>query len=369
MSARYAHRAVVFTRNGEPASVLSTLTYPALPPPPPHSLNLKFRLSPINPSDINVVEGIYPSKPEPTKSLSAGQQLTESVCVPGNEGLAEVTDVGEGVTDIQKGDWVVMAKPQAGTWSSARTLGSHEVIKLDKGNISEVNAATIAVNPPTAYLMLRDYVNLNSGDWVIQNGANSAVGQAIIQIAAQQGVKTINFVRGRPDIDALKQQLTQLGATHVFTYNELSDKSFYKSVKELTGNNPPRLLLNCVSGPTTAQLTRLLGTDARLVSYGAMSKQPLAIPTGPLIFRGLKVEGFWITGRWSKDSEKEEKQKVLNAIVQMKLKEPEHEIVTLEGSLTDEQAGARVREVARKIGEGKYGKKVLLRIEDPVTNG
>lgn len=145
MSARYAHRAVVFTRNGEPASVLSTLTYPALPPPPPHSLNLKFRLSPINPSDINVVEGIYPSKPEPTKSLSAGQQLTESVCVPGNEGLAEVTDVGEGVTDIQKGDWVVMAKPQAGTWSSARTLGSHEVIKLDKGNISEVNAATIAV--------------------------------------------------------------------------------------------------------------------------------------------------------------------------------------------------------------------------------
>lgn len=43
--------------------------------------------------------------------------------------------------------------------------------------------------------------------------------------------------------------------------------------------------------------------------------------------------------------------------------------MTLEGSLTDEQAGARVREVARKIGEGKYGKKVLLRIEDPVTNG
>lgn len=79
------------------------------------------------------------------------------------------------------------------------------------------------------------------------------------------------------------------------------------------------MLLNCVSGPTTAQLTRLLGTDARLVSYGAMSKQPLAIPTGPLIFRGLKVEGFWITGRWSKDSEKEEKQKVLNAIVQMKV--------------------------------------------------
>ena len=42
--------------------------------------------------------------------------------------------------------------------------------------------ATIAVNPGTAYRMLKDFVALKSGDVVIQNGANSAVGQAVIQV-------------------------------------------------------------------------------------------------------------------------------------------------------------------------------------------
>jgi len=32
---------------------------------------------------------------------------------------------------------------------------------------------------------------------VIQNGANSAVGQAVIQIAAAQGLRTINLIRDR----------------------------------------------------------------------------------------------------------------------------------------------------------------------------
>lgn len=34
---------------------------------------------------------------------------------------------------------------------------------------------SLQVNPPTAWNMLRDYVDLQEGDWVLQNGANSAV--------------------------------------------------------------------------------------------------------------------------------------------------------------------------------------------------
>lgn len=49
----------------------------------------------------------------------------------------------------------------------------------------------------------------------------------------------------------------------------------------------------------------------------------------------------------------------------VQLKEPAHEIVTLEGRLSDEEVGRKVRDVIARIGEGKYGRKVLLRIEDP----
>lgn len=39
------------------------------------------------------------------------------------------------------------------------------------------------MNPPTAYRMLKDFVDLKPGDTVIQNGANSAVGKAVIQVS------------------------------------------------------------------------------------------------------------------------------------------------------------------------------------------
>lgn len=60
------------------------------------------------------------------------------------------------------------------------------------------------VNPCTAYRMLKDFVNLKSGDTVIQNGANSAVGQFVIQLCKIFGYKSINIVRDRTDIDCLK---------------------------------------------------------------------------------------------------------------------------------------------------------------------
>ena len=57
--------------------------------------------------------------------------------------------------------------------------------------------------------MLLDFVKLKPGDVVIQNGANSAVGQAVMQIAKTMNVRTVNVVRDREDIDQLKQRLEQ----------------------------------------------------------------------------------------------------------------------------------------------------------------
>lgn len=63
--------------------------------------------------------------------------------------------------------------------------------------IHPVAAATISVNPFTADRMMLDFVKLDKGDWVLQNGANSAVGQNVIQIARIRGFKTINVIRDR----------------------------------------------------------------------------------------------------------------------------------------------------------------------------
>lgn len=66
-------------------------------------------------------------------------------------------------------------------------------LRVVSNKLELVTACTLAVNPPTAYRMLKDFVDLKKGDTVIQNGANSGVGQAVIQIAKAMGYHTVSL--------------------------------------------------------------------------------------------------------------------------------------------------------------------------------
>lgn len=155
-------RAVVFTAHGTPSRVARVVTFPRLPPPPPNSLNLRFLLSPVNPSDINVIEGVYPTKPLARSDITShgpGSKLDPCYIV-GNEGVAVVDTVGQGVKSFKRGDKVIMLKQQAGTWSSSENVKESDIMKLPNGsNVGDVQAATISVNPPTAYNMLKRFVS------------------------------------------------------------------------------------------------------------------------------------------------------------------------------------------------------------------
>jgi len=110
--------------------------------------------------------------------------------------------------------------------------------------------------------MLNDFMALEAGDWVVQNGANSAVGEAVIQIAAAKGLKTVNLVRDRPNIEELKQRLHAIGATQVLTYDDLADKTIREKLKEWTGGRGIRLGLNCVGA-----ILLLQGLSNRRIEY------------------------------------------------------------------------------------------------------
>lgn len=67
--------------------------------------------------------------------------------VGGNEGLAEVVESGvlEG-EKFEKGEWVILTKPQSGTWRSGMNVGVKDVVRIGKRRgLSEVHAATITV--------------------------------------------------------------------------------------------------------------------------------------------------------------------------------------------------------------------------------
>ncbi|XP_054996824.1 enoyl-[acyl-carrier-protein] reductase, mitochondrial isoform X2 [Sorex araneus] len=250
-------RALVYEHHGDPAKVveLKNLELAAMGG---SDVRVKMLAAPINPSDINMIQGNYGLLPE----LPA---------VGGNEGVGQVEAVGSDVTGLKPGDWVIPANAGLGTWRTEAVFRADALIRVPS-DIPLQSAATLGVNPCTAYRMLKDFEQLRPGDSVIQNASNSGVGQAVIQIAAALGLRTINVVRDRPDLQKLTQRLKNLGAEYVFTEEELRRpemKNFFKDVP------PPRLALNCVGGKSSTELLRHLATGGTMVTYGGMAKQPV----------------------------------------------------------------------------------------------
>jgi NADPH:quinone reductase-like Zn-dependent oxidoreductase len=154
----------------------------------------------------------------------------------------------------------------------------------------------MGVNPPTAYLLLTDIVKLPRGSWVIQNGANSGVERAVIAIAKLLGLKTINIVRRQQVVDETKA----LGGDVVL----VDEPELAKRVAADTGNAPIMLALNGVGGTSTMNLMSTLFEGALLVSYGRMSRQPMAVQPGSRIFKKQTLRGFRLLD-WYRSAEPE----------------------------------------------------------------
>ncbi|EON65250.1 hypothetical protein W97_04487 [Coniosporium apollinis CBS 100218] len=307
-------RALIFRKYGEPADALSLHTH-SISPAHSKNLTLRFLASPINPADINQIQGVYPSKPTFTTSLGT----SDPVAVAGNEGVAEVIAVGSGVKSVQRGDWVIQKTPGFGTWRTHAQCDESNLLKIDdKSGLSPVQVGTVSVNPCTAYRMLRDFAALKEGDWFIQNGANSGVGRAAIQLGRLWGYKSINVIRQRPQgVEDLKTELKELGADVVVTDEELQSREFRDRVKEVThgGREEVKLGLNCVGGKAATSLAKTLSEGGHLVTYGAMAKQPTEVPASLLIFKDIHFDGFWVS-RWS-ERNPEEKKRTVEHVLQL----------------------------------------------------
>ena len=77
----------------------------------------------------------------------------------------------------------------------------------------------------------------------------------------------------------------------------LDSEELRDQVAEATERAPIRLALNAVGGDSAIRIAKTLAPRATIVTYGAMSLQPLTIPNGMLIFKELRFTGFWVN-KW-----------------------------------------------------------------------
>jgi len=284
--------AVVYERHGNPVDVLRVEQQP-WPKPAPHEAVVQMRAAPINPADLNQIEGKYPVR-------------TELPATPGFEGAGIVVDLGAGVTNVAVGALVILPH-NIGTWRDALAVKADELVVVPAG-IEPVHAATLKINPLTAWRLLDDYVDLKKGDWLIQNAANSAAGRTVIQIARELGYKTVNVVRRMELIDELRAE----GGDVVLVDGE----DLREKVKSAISDAPIRLGLNAVGGDSALRLANCLAPRSTLVTFGAMSLQPLKIPNRLLIFKDLRFRGIWIN-KWYDNATIEERMDAFRPLFEM----------------------------------------------------
>ena len=283
-------RAARYHRTGDPSAVVQVDEL-AVADPGPGEVRVRMLWAPVNPADLNMLEGRYgEARPLPD--------------VPGNEGCGHVVSVGEGVDKSWVGRHVLvdsMAWREEGSWLV------ENLVSVPAG-IGAREASVLRVNPPTAWCLLHLFADLKAGDWIAQNAATSAVGRAVIEIAKDQGCKTLNMVRRQEAVGELRD----LGADAVVVDGpEMAD-----AAAAALGGTKPRLGLNAVGGASATRLAGLLAEGAELVTYGAMSKEALKIPNGFLIFRDLDFRGFWLT-QWLRRASHRERDAVFGEVFRL----------------------------------------------------
>jgi NADPH:quinone reductase-like Zn-dependent oxidoreductase len=263
-------KALQLNAYGDPAEVVQLVDAPDLGAPAPDEIIIEVEASPVNGTDFMMMAGIYGFQPPLPHIL-------------GVEGVGRVVAVGRNVKHLKEGDRSLLP-PTRPAWTERVKTNASWLRPLPEADVNQL--AMLGINPPTAYLLLTEFVPLQRGDWIIQNGANSSVGRAVIAIAKTLGVKTVNVVRRPESVDEIKA----LGGDVVL----VDGPDLPKLVAAATDKAQISLAFDMVGDVSTSHLLNSLARNGTVVVYSASSRKPF-IGSGPqLIFNGQSIRGFWL---------------------------------------------------------------------------
>jgi NADPH:quinone reductase-like Zn-dependent oxidoreductase len=323
-------KAVRFSRFGRASEVAELVDIPEPPPPGPGQVLIEVEVTPINPSDLLHFEGRY-AKPLPLPAF-AGSGI-----------LGRVAAIGRDVQHLDLGHPVIAVNTDRRGWCERFVWPATRVIPVSGAD--PVDLALLAVNPPTALLMLEGFANLQPGDWVMQNAANSSVGVSVIQIAKTMGLRTVNVVR-RPNLIG---HLGTFGAEVTLVDGpDLRDE-----VAQAVSGGSIKLGIDAIAGDATRRMGNCVADGGTVVNYGLLSGKPCEVDAADIVFRDISLKGFWYS-RWFSTADPAAIKAVFAPLVGMLLAKTLH--VPLEATYPIERLSEALAHAQR---EGRFGKVVL----------
>ncbi|MFF0574604.1 zinc-dependent alcohol dehydrogenase family protein [Streptosporangium saharense] len=263
-------RAVRFHRHGDPVAVLSVDDVP-VPATGPDDLLVRMTTRPINPSDLMYVRGEY------------GREATFP-SPAGFEGVGVVERADRAGTH-REGARVAVAT--TGTWQDYVSAAPGELIPVPDAMPDEV-ACQLTVNPFAARLLV-DQLDVPPGGWLLLSAGASAVCRMVLAYAARRRIRCLHLVRRQEQVTPLRL----LGADEVI---DVSAGPWVDRVLAVTSGGAAAAI-DSVGGQVGGSLLDCLRPGGLLVVFGALSSEPIPLPSRRVIFSSLTVRGFWLPER------------------------------------------------------------------------
>lgn len=193
----------------------------------------------------------------PTLHTTTGAERTEAV--PSHEFSGEIAVVGDGVTDLTRGDAVYGMND----WFADGALAEYCVTRPEwlapkPRRLSHVEAASVPIGALTAWQGLFDRAGLRSEEMVLVHGGAGAVGVFAVQLARSRGAYVITTVSAH-NADFVKA----LGAHETLDYKAARFEEHVRNID---------VVFDAVGGETLQRSWGVLNQTGRLVTIAADSE-------------------------------------------------------------------------------------------------
>lgn len=202
-----------------------------------------------------------------------------------------------------------------------------------------------AANFNTALTALKVLDGLKEGAYLIQHGADSAVGLAVVQIASLKGIHTINIVPEGPDYLQRAGLIKELGGDVVMKDTYVGSAGCKKILSEL-----PKPKLGLTGSATGASALGPLLGGAKLIAYAGSSTDPVA-----------KGGDVWAPADWLKKASAGDKSKAVDEVAglfrsgALNLWVERHPISDIKYALSEAQEPFKTRKVVLVVNEVDTG--------------
>jgi NADPH:quinone reductase len=258
----------------------------AMPSIDPNEVLIQVKACGVNFPDVLIIQNKYQFKP--TLPFS-----------PGGEVSGVITEAGENVKHLKKGDNVV-ALCGWGGFAEYVAVKSTRVFKMPEG-MDFTHAACTLYTYGTSYHALKDRAILNPGETLLVLGAAGGVGLAAVELGKVMGATVI----AAASADNKLEVCTEKGADHLINY---STQDLRARIKEITNDKGVDVVYDPIGGPLAEQALRSVSWRGRYLVVGFASGVIPSFPANLPLLKGASVVGVF----WGSFAEREPKQSAQN---------------------------------------------------------